>query len=85
MQTTKDIIITIYLPLTFKTSFSIFKELSVEAIIKNKFKNKTGYKLFGPLAHLVECSHGMGEVTGSIPVWSTKNKLVFHLLTIAIF
>lgn len=25
----------------------------------------------GPLAHLVERSHGMGEVTGSIPVWST--------------
>ena len=27
--------------------------------------------LFGPLAHLVERFHGMEEVTGSIPVWST--------------
>ena len=26
----------------------------------------------GPLAHLVERTHGMGEVTGSSPVWSTK-------------
>lgn len=27
---------------------------------------------FGPLAHLVERIHGMDEVTGSIPVWSTN-------------
>lgn len=27
----------------------------------------------GPLAQLVERSHGMGEVTGSNPVGSTKN------------
>ena len=27
--------------------------------------------LLGPLAHLVERFHGMEEVTGSIPVWST--------------
>ena len=26
----------------------------------------------GPLAHLVERAHGMGEATGSNPVWSTK-------------
>jgi hypothetical protein len=26
----------------------------------------------GPLAHLVERSHGMGEVTGSSPVGSTR-------------
>jgi hypothetical protein len=25
----------------------------------------------GPVAHLVECRHGMAEVTGSIPVGST--------------
>ena len=30
----------------------------------------------GPLAHLVERSHGMGEVTGSIPVWSTLKLVV---------
>ena len=30
-------------------------------------------KNFGPLAHLVERIHGMDEVTGSIPVWSTMN------------
>ncbi len=26
---------------------------------------------FGPLAHPVERSHGMGEVIGSSPIWST--------------
>ena len=30
--------------------------------------------LYGPLAHLVERIHGMDEVTGSIPVRSTKTK-----------
>lgn len=27
--------------------------------------------IFGPLAHLVERTHGMGEVSGSSPLWST--------------
>ena len=27
---------------------------------------------FGPLAHLVERTHGMGEVAGSSPAWSTR-------------
>lgn len=26
---------------------------------------------FGPLAHPVERTHGMGEVSGSSPLWST--------------
>ncbi len=26
---------------------------------------------YGPLAHLVERSHGMGKVSGSSPLWST--------------
>lgn len=28
--------------------------------------------VIGPLAHLVERTHGMGEVSGSSPLWSTK-------------
>ena len=28
----------------------------------------------GPLAHLVERIHGMDEVAGSSPAWSTKKK-----------
>ena len=28
--------------------------------------------LKGPLAHLVERTHGMGEASGSSPLWSTK-------------
>jgi len=27
--------------------------------------------IFGPLAHLVERTHGMGEASGSSPLWST--------------
>ncbi len=30
------------------------------------------YRLRGPVAHLVERAHGMGEVAGSSPVGSTK-------------
>ncbi len=28
-------------------------------------------KIIGPLAHLVERTHGMGKVAGSSPAWST--------------
>ena len=38
--------------------------------------------IFGPLAHLVERTHGMGEASGSSPLWSTKLKIikkVWHL------
>lgn len=30
----------------------------------------------GPLAHLVERIHGMDEVAGSSPAWSTKERLL---------
>ena len=31
--------------------------------------------VLGPLAHLVERTHGMGEVSGSSPLWSTASLL----------
>lgn len=31
-----------------------------------------GFCIKGPLAHLVERTHGMGKVAGSSPAWSTK-------------
>lgn len=31
-----------------------------------------GFRIKGPLAHLVERTHGMGKVAGSSPAWSTK-------------
>lgn len=34
----------------------------------------------GPLAHLVERTHGMGEVSGSSPLWST-NRTVMKIIS----
>ena len=46
-------------------AYAIFENYSTYATIeKSKFD-------FGPLAHLVERTHGMGEVAGSSPAWST--------------
>ena len=36
--------------------------------------------LSGPVAHLGERLHGMEEVAGSIPVWSTKKQKVPQFL-----
>jgi hypothetical protein len=44
----------------------------------------------GPVAHLVECRHGMAEVVGSIPIGSThkeagsSNAMTFYVRQAAI-
>ena len=40
------------------------------SLTESRFGNNI--KMSGPLAHLVERIHGMDEVTGSSPVWSTN-------------
>jgi hypothetical protein len=34
----------------------------------------------GPLAHLVERFHGMEEVSGSSPLWSTISKITVYAI-----
>ncbi len=40
-----------------------------------------GY-VIGPLAHLVERTHGMGEVAGSSPAWSTSGCSIVVVYTL---
>jgi hypothetical protein len=52
------------------------KTLHYSYIPNSKFKTPDSKFNSGPIAQLVERSHGMGEVAGSNPVRSTKlNKL----------
>lgn len=41
--------------------------------------------MHGPLAHLVERFHGMEEVTGPNPVWSTKKQPTSRDLVVFLF